>query len=408
MQIIERITRERNSESDNQTILQNICFDKLKVNPLPNSKSEIWRMASKPKLESFLNFKSSNEFYEPIIPNELDTNNVLRIIIGENKKVCITQKEWGINELEEKEIINLISQKLIDSDTTKNWSDLLNHYLTNKNNILGLKITGKVIPHIEIISNSKTNLFNSKTLILKIEKDTSVDISQINLGDLNCSLSTSSYLFIGENAHVNHGIISYGKNKSYMINSLNIIQYKNSEYNLGSLQFNFNFARLEINIDQIEGNAKTNIKGMQITKDNEQIATYAKIKFNGPNGYLDQLNKSLAKDRSHSVFEGIIIVPQIAQKTDASQLSRNLLLSNHAKIDTKPQLEIIADDVKCMHGATISQLNENELFYMRSRGLTLEEASKLQLRSYYQEIISFIPISEDRWDLLALLLNNPE
>ena len=78
------------------------------------------------------------------------------------------------------------------------------------------------------------------------------------------------------------------------------------------------------------------------------------------------------------------IVPQIAQKTDASQLSRNLLLSKYAKIDTKPQLEIVADDVKCMHGATISQLNEDEVFYMRSRGLTLEEASKLQLRSYYQ------------------------
>ena len=137
-----------------------------------------------------------------------------------------------------------------------------------------------------------------------------------------------------------------------------------------------------------------------------QISTYAKIKFNGPNGYLDQLNKSLAKDRSHSVFEGLIIVPQIAQKTDASQLSRNLLLSNHAKIDTKPQLEIIADDVKCMHGATISQLNEDELFYMRSRGLTQEQASKLQLRSYYQEIISFLPISKERWDLLSLLLQN--
>ena len=160
------------------------------------------------------------------------------------------------------------------------------------------------------------------------------------------------------------------------------------------------------NINQIEGNAKTNIKGMQITQDNEQISTYAKITFNGPNGFLDQLNKSLARDRSHSVFEGLIVVPRIAQKTDASQLSRNLLLSNYAKIDTKPQLEIIADDVKCMHGATISQLNENELFYMRSRGLTLEQASKLQLRSYYQEIISFLPISKERWDLLALLLNN--
>ena len=128
------------------------------------------------------------------------------------------------------------------------------------------------------------------------------------------------------------------------------------------------------------------------------------MQFNGPNGILDQINKSLAYDKSHAVFEGAIIVPKIAQKTDASQLSRNLLLSKHAKIDTKPQLEIIADDVKCKHGATISQLNDEELFYMRSRGLTLEEASALQLSSYFQEIISCIPVSKDRWDLLDKLL----
>ena len=405
MQIIENITNKKNPEAHKSTI-QKICFDKLKVNPLPNKKNETWRMASKTKLANFLNYKSSDHFYNPISPYKMESQDFLRIIIGENKEIYYKKETYEIKILEEKKIINLIKQKLIDCDTTENWSDLLNHYLTNKRNILGLNISGQNIPYIEIISNSKYDLLDSKTLIINIENNTKVDMTQINIGDENSALSASSYLFIGKDSSVNHGMISYGKQKSYIVNSLNVFQDKNSQYNLGSLQFKFNFARLEIDINQTEGNAKTNIKGMQITKDNEQISTYAKIKFNGPNGYLDQLNKSLAKDRSHSVFEGLIIVPQIAQKTDASQLSRNLLLSNHARIDTKPQLEIIADDVKCMHGATISQLNENELFYMRSRGLTQEQASKLQLRSYYQEIISFLPISKERWDLLSLLLQN--
>ncbi len=405
MQIIEYITNKKNPVANKSTI-QKICFDKLKVNPLPNNKNEIWRMANSTKLASFLNYKLSDDFYDPICPYDTENQNFLRIIIGENKNINYKEESYEIKSLEEKEIINLLKQKLIDCDTTQNWSNLLNHYLTNKRNIVGLNISGQKIPYIEIISNSKYDLFNSKTLVINIEKNTKVDISQINISDDNSALSASSYLFIGKDSCVNHGMISYGQKKSYIVNSLNVYQDKNSNYNLGSLQFKYNFARLEIDINQTEGNAKTNIKGMQITKDNEQISTYAKIKFNGPNGYLDQLNKSLAKDRSHSVFEGLIIVPQIAQKTDASQLSRNLLLSNHARIDTKPQLEIIADDVKCMHGATISQLNENELFYMRSRGLTLEQASKLQLRSYYQEIISFLPISQERWDLVSLLLQN--
>ena len=406
MQIFEELSKKRKNHSDNQSMLQKFCQDKLQINPLPNNKSEIWRMTNKSKLTRFLDYKLSHDFYEPIIPPLKKSQNLIRLIIGADQKINLKEKTWEIKELDEQNIFNLLQQKLIDCDPTQNWSDLLNHFLTTKKNICGLHISGKDIPHIEIITNAKNNLFNSHTLVLNIEKNTKVDISQINLGDENCSLLNSSYLYLGEDSQVNHGIVSYGKSKSHLINSLNVFQNKNSEYNLGSLQFKFDFARLEINIDQIQGNAKTNIKGMQITKDNEQISTYANIAFNGPNGFLDQLNKSLAKDRSHSVFEGLIIVPQIAQKTDASQLSRNLLLSDYAKIDTKPQLEIIADDVKCMHGATISQLNENELFYMRSRGLTLEEASKLQLRSYYQEIISFIPIPKERWDLLALLLQN--
>ncbi len=406
MNIIERITKSDKDIFDSKSNLQKISLDRLRANPIPNIKNEIWRQTNKSKFSRFLDFKFSNDFYYPQIPGNSNIQNTCRIIVGENKKIYLKEKKWEIKELDEKEILNFLKQKIFQSDTTQNWSNLLNHFLTDKKNIVGLNISGKEIPYLEIVCNSVNEFFHSKTLIINIEEGTSVSISQINIGDTNSALSISSYFNIGEDSVVNHGIISFGKNKSHIINTLNVSQYKNSEYNLGSLQFEYDFGRLEININQVEGNAKTNIKGMQITKDNEQISTYANIEFNGPNGFLDQLNKSLANDKSHSVFEGLIIVPQIAQKTDASQLSRNLLLSNYAKIDTKPQLEIVADDVKCMHGATISQLNEDEVFYMRSRGLTLDEASKLQLRSYYQEVISFLPIPEGRWDLLTLLLKN--
>ena len=406
MQIIERITNNIDYSQNSQSKLQKLSFEKLKTHPLPNKKSEIWRLTSKTKFSRFLDFKPSNDYHKPSIPGVLESQNIIRIIIGEEKKINMKEERWEIKELAEEEILKLLKEKIINSDTTENWSNLLNHFLTNKKNIIGLNISGVEIPYIEIISNSKNSFFNSKTIILNIEKNSKVNISQINLTDENSSLLVSTYLKIEENSVVNHGIVSSGNNKSHIINSLNVMQNKKSVYNLGSLQFKLDFSRFEIDVNQICGDAETNIKGIQITKQKEQISTFAKIAFHGPNGFLDQLNKSLADDKSHSVFEGLIIVPQIAQKTDASQLSRNLLLSNFAKIDTKPQLEIIADDVKCMHGATISQLNENEVFYMRSRGLTLEEASKLQLRSYYQEIISFLPISEGRWDLLSLLLNN--
>ena len=404
MEIIEKIRK--SDQMNDQSQIQKICIKKLQINPLPDKQNEIWRLSNKTKFQRFLNYKFDNKYSIPIKSAEFDKENLIRIYIGQQNNIYKKGNNWEIRTLSEDEITELIEEKLLSSDSNNNWSNLLNHSLSQENNILGLNISGKNIPPIEILTNTSSNFFNAKTLILNVEKNCNVEISQINIGEDDSSLSTSSYIFVGEKSFINHGIISYGKQKSHIINSLNIYQQRNSEYNLGSLQFKFDFARLEISINQLQGHARTIIKGMQITANNEQISTYAKIQFNGPNGFLDQLNKSLANETSHSIFEGIIIVPQIAQRTDASQLSRNLLLSNYAKIDTKPQLEIIADDVKCMHGATISQLNEDEVFYMRSRGLTLEEASQLQLRSYYQEIISFLPITKERWDLLALLLKN--
>ena len=402
MQIIEEI--KNNKLISNPSELQKICLDKLKSNPLPNAKSEYWRLSNKSKFSSFLDHRFKDKESKFNLPYEYASNNIIRLIIGENNSINIEEENYSITKLKELEIIDYIKKNISNIDQNDQWSDILNHCLSSKNNILGLNISGNKIPPIEILSASSPDSFNAKTLILFFEKNSKVDLTQINLGKEKSSLSQSTYFCLEENTSVNHGVVSYGENKSNLLNSLNVIQKAKSEYSLGSLHFKFNYARFEIRINQLEGNAKTNIKGIQITKNNEQIATYTNIEFNGPNGFLDQINKSLADDKSHAVFEGKIIVPQIAQKTDASQLSRNLLLSQHAKIDTKPQLEIIADDVKCKHGATISQLNEDELFYMRSRGLTITEASQLQLKSYFQEIISCIPISKDRWDLLEKLL----
>ena len=403
MEIIEKI--KNNKLIDNQTEIQKICFHKLQSSPLPNPKSEQWRLSNKSKFSNFLDYSVNEKDRKFDIPYPYNSQHIIRLIIGENSEISLIEKNYSIQELSEHQLDKYIKQKISCFDQNENWSDLLNLSLSCDRNLLGLKINGSKIPPIEIFSQASSNSFKAKTLVIFLEKNCNIELLQVNLGKENSSLSQSTFFCLEENSSAKHGVVSYGENRSNLLNSLHVIQQKNSEYNLGSLHFKFDYARFEIRIKQSAGNAKTNIKSMQITKKDQQISTFAKIVFNGPNGFLDQINKSLADDKSHAIFEGSIIVPKIAQKTDASQLSRNLLLSNFAQIDTKPQLEIIADDVKCKHGATISQLNEEELFYMRTRGITLLEASKLQLSSYFQEIISFIPVSKDRWDLLEKLLN---
>ena len=115
---------------------------------------------------------------------------------------------------------------------------------------------------------------------------------------------------------------------------------------------------------------------------------------NVPHCNSRQLFKGIAGGESRVDFYGKIIVAKDAQRTEAYQENHNLLLSEKAKVDTKPQLEIYADDVKCSHGATIGRLNEEEQFYMRSRGITLEDAKVLQMISFIAPVLEQIPEEE--------------
>ena len=405
MKIIDYITEEKINLSTNMSKIQNFCASKLRENPLPKSKNETWRISNKQKLSSLLEYQYDLNSYQPNIPSYLTSKKAIEINVGNANQFNLKENDWQIKELNTKEINFLIEEKIINNNSEPTWTNLLNHSLVSEENLLGIKISGENIPPLQIFCNSKNNHFNAKTLILLIDEKTTVDLLQVNLGDKNSSLSLTTYVWLEKEASLNHGVISLGNGTSNLLNSLDVIQKIGSNYKLSTIQMQYDFARFEVNINQSEGGGHTTIRGMQVSNDNEQIGTYTKVVFNGPKGYLDQLNKSLANDKSHSIFDGSIIVPKNAQKTDAAQLSRNLLLSNTAKIDTKPQLEIIADDVKCKHGATITQLNEDELFYMRSRGLTFAEASKLQLKSYYKEIIDSIPVLEEGLELLNHLLN---
>ena len=104
-----------------------------------------------------------------------------------------------------------------------------------------------------------------------------------------------------------------------------------------------------------------------------------------------------------SVFNGAVRVPRAAQRTDAAQLSRSLLLSDRARIDTKPELEIVADDVKCAHGATVSSLQTDELFYLQSRGISADQAAGLLKRAFCEEVLRELPAAARAWCPLEAL-----
>ena len=140
--------------------------------------------------------------------------------------------------------------------------------------------------------------------------------------------------------------------------------------------------------------AEANIYGAYVCGGEERVKIAVDMHHDLPHCNSRQLFKGIAGGVSKVDFYGKIIVAQDAQRTEAYQENHNLLLSDGARVDTKPQLEIYADDVKCSHGATIGRLNEEEQFYMRSRGITLEEARVLQMISFIAPVLEVIPEEE--------------
>ena len=149
--------------------------------------------------------------------------------------------------------------------------------------------------------------------------------------------------------------------------------------------------------------AEANIYGAYLCGKNEKVKISVDMHHLKPHCNSRQLFKGIAGGAAKVDFYGKIIVAQDAQKTEAYQENHNLLISDDAKVDTKPQLEIYADDVKCSHGATIGRLNEEEQFYMRSRGITLEDARVLQMISFISPVLDNIKDEAEREDMMVRL-----
>ncbi len=147
---------------------------------------------------------------------------------------------------------------------------------------------------------------------------------------------------------------------------------------------------VQLDVRLLGEGAEANIYGAYVCGGNEKVRIEVDMHHDVPHCNSRQLFKGIAGGASRVDFYGKIIVAEDAQRTEAYQENHNILLSDEAKVDTKPQLEIYADDVKCSHGATIGRLNEEEQFYMRSRGISLEDAKVLQMISFIAPVLEVL------------------
>ncbi|HKQ99500.1 MAG TPA: Fe-S cluster assembly protein SufD [Pyrinomonadaceae bacterium] len=180
---------------------------------------------------------------------------------------------------------------------------------------------------------------------------------------------------------------------------------RDSSFNSTTVTLGARLSRHDINVTLDAEGAECWVDGLYLVGAGQHTDTHSLIDHRRPHTTSHQLYKGILDGKSRAVFNGKVFVREGAQATDAQQTNRNLLLSNEARVDTKPQLEIFADDVKCAHGATVGQLEDEELFYLASRGLSVEIARNLLTYGFAEEVIGKIGIESIKAELDGVVLN---
>lgn len=245
-------------------------------------------------------------------------------------------------------------------------------------------------------------------IMAESQTKTSVVEDYVALGEQVYFSNCVTEIVVQDGAEINHSKIQREAKTAFHVANCNVQLGKNSQYKSQTISLGARLSRYNLMIKQNEEGTHAELDGLALINGRQTADTRTEMDHAKPHGSSSQLHKCIVDGAAHAVFNGIVYVRKGAQLTDSKQSSRNLLLSGKAHVDTKPQLEIFADDVKCAHGATVGQLDQDELFYLKSRGLDDATARKLLTYAFAAEIIEKIPVDSIRESLEATVFTQTQ
>jgi Fe-S cluster assembly protein SufD len=246
---------------------------------------------------------------------------------------------------------------------------------------------------IYINSGKQNNVVNTRNFIhVRENAEVTIVESFYNLGTGKVFSNFVSEKLIDENAKLTCYTIQTENELTYSVNTNQVSVNKYANYTNTTLTLSGELVRNNHNVELVGENCEASLNGLFITNGNQLVDNHTLIDHQVPNCQSHELYKGIAKDKSTGVFNGKIFVRKDAQKTNAYQSSKNIILSDDATINTKPQLEIYADDVKCSHGTSTGKIDEDALYYLKARGIGDNSARKLLLQAFAQELINKIEI----------------
>lgn len=245
------------------------------------------------------------------------------------------------------------------------------------------------------IGDGSTNqsIYNIRNLMV-VGKSAQVTLLEKfdTLGEQKSFTNVVNEIFVNENAHAKYFKIENDTDDAYHISNVSVAQDRHSTFTSNTIALNGAMVRNNLDIKLNGEGCEAYMNGLYVLNGKTHVDNHTVVDHIEPNSYSNELYKGIMNDKSKGVFNGKIFVRQAAQKTNAFQSNKNILLTNDATINTKPQLEIWADDVKCSHGCTTGQLDKDALFYLQARGLRKEHARAILLNAFASDVIEKLEI----------------
>lgn len=377
----------------------------------PTKKEEAWKYTSLnavlkndfsvfPKSENAINYADVKKYFL----HEIDTYKVVFIdgifssflssTTHDGLDVCLMSS--ALTKPKYKEVIDEYFNKIANTDdslTSLNTAFALEGAYIN---IPKNKIVDKPIEIINFSTGAEAALMIQPRNLIIVGKNAQVQIMERHqsLNSNPVLTNTVTEIFTHENANVDYYKIQNDLHSATVIDNTYIAQKRDSNASVHTFSFGGNITRNNLNFYHQGENVESTLKGITIIGDKQHVDHYTLVNHAEPHCESHQNYKGIFDGSSTGVFNGKIYVEKEAQKTDAFQQNNNILLSDKATINAKPQLEIFADDVKCSHGCTIGQLDDSAMFYMQSRGIPQKEAKALLMYAFSNEVMESIRIPE--------------
>lgn len=385
-----------NLPDDNLKILRRESFEEFKKHGLPTRKEEYWKYSDPSIISNIeLEFVSSGQY---------EDRNYDVILV--NGKIVKKFKDCQMGDLSEGLRNGILGEDLLEKKD-KPFLNLNNAFAINGCYLILESTSRQTIRILNLITNEgKTQAVYPRCIVLAKRNSESLIFEEFRImGNGTNFVNSVTDVIVEDGANLEHIIIDDFAKNTYHVANVCVKQCKDSNFVSHNFSMGKKFARRDFNVELNQSGANCNLFGLYFVDKENHIDHHTTIEHKEANCNSNEHYKGILSGKSTGVFNGRIHVHPGAQKTDAIQKNQNLLLSDDAIIHTKPELEIYADDVKCTHGATVGQLDEKGLFYLRSRGLNRKEAQQILIRAYVNEIIENVSDEKIRSELMELILD---